>query len=77
LTKHELPRVRLHELRHTHATAMFKVQPKVVQEWLGHSTIAITMDIYSHILEGMQEDDAETVDAVLQAALTKRPREIG
>jgi integrase len=54
-----------------------KVQPKVVEEWLGHSTIAITMDIYSHILEAMQEDDAETVDAVLQAALIKRPREIG
>jgi integrase len=48
-----------------------KVQPKVVQEWLGHSTIAITMDIYSHVLEGMQEDDAETVDAVLQVALIK------
>ena len=79
LAKHELPRVRLHDLRHTHATAMLKrkVHPKVVQERLGHSTIAITMDIYSHVLEGMQEDAAETVDAALQAALTRRRKEIG
>ncbi|PYK10358.1 MAG: hypothetical protein DME65_10240 [Verrucomicrobia bacterium] len=54
-----------------------KLRRKVVQEWLGHSTSAITMDIYPHILEAMQEDDAETVDAVLRAALIKRPREIG
>jgi len=79
LAKHKLPRVRLHDLRHSHATAMLKnkVHPKVVQERLGHSTIAITMDIYSHVLEGMQEDAAETVDAALQAALIKRRKEIG
>jgi integrase len=79
LAKHKLPRVRLHDLRHSHATAMLKnkVHPKVVQERLGHSTIAITMDIYSHVLEGMQEDAAETVDAVLRAALIKRRKENG
>ncbi|MGE5367793.1 MAG: hypothetical protein ACM3PO_11095 [Betaproteobacteria bacterium] len=54
-----------------------KVHPKVVQERLGHSTIAITMDIYSHVLEGMQEAAAEIVDAALQAALIKRRKEIG
>ncbi len=76
---HKLPRVRLHDLRHTHATAMLKskVHPKVVQERLGHSTIAITLDIYSHVLEGMQEDAAEIVDAALQAALNRRRNEIG
>jgi integrase len=74
VAKHNLPRVCLHDLRHSHATAMLKnkVHPKVVQERLGHSTIAITMDIYSHVLEGMQEDAVETVDAALQAALIKR-----
>ncbi len=79
LAKHKLPRVRLHDLRHTHATAMLKnkIHPKVVQERLGHSTIAVTMDIYSHVLEGMQEDAAEIVDAALQAALIKRRNEIG
>ena len=53
-----------------------KVHPKVVQERLGHSTIAITMDIYSHVLEGMQEDAAEIVDAALRAALNKQRKEI-
>jgi integrase len=79
LAKHKLPRVRLHDLRHTHATAMLKskIHPKIVQERLGHSTIAITLDIYSHVLEGMQEDAAEVVDAALQAALNKRRNQIG
>jgi integrase len=79
LAKHKLPRVRLHDLRHTHATAMLKgkIHPKVVQERLGHSTIAITLDIYSHVLEGMQEDAAEVVDAALRAALNKRRNAIG
>ena len=49
-----------------------KIHPKIVQERLGHSTIAITLDIYSHVLEGMQEDAAEIVDADLQAALNRR-----
>src|SRR5262249_13878836 len=79
LVKHKLPRVRLHDLRHTHATAMLraKIHPKIVQERLGHSTIAITLDIYSHVLEGMQEDAAEIVDADLQAALNRRRDKIG
>jgi integrase len=79
LAKHNLPHVRLHDLRHTHATAMLKakVHPKVVQERLGHSTIAVTLDIYSHVLEGMQENAAEIVDADLQAALNRRRSKIG
>jgi integrase len=79
LAKRQLPRVRLHDLRHTHATAMLKakVHPKIVQERLGHSTIAITLDIYSHVLEGMQEGAAEIVDAALQAALNKRRNPVG
>ena len=79
LAKHKLPRVRLHDLRHTHATEMLKgkIHPKVVQERLGHSTIAVTLDIYSHVLVGMQEGAVEVVDAALQAALAKRRKEIG
>jgi integrase len=79
LAKYKLPHVRLHDLRHTHATAMLKakVHPKVVQERLGHSTIAITLDTYSHVLDGMQEDAAEIVDADLQAALNRRRSKIG
>jgi len=50
--------VRLHDLRHTHATLMLQqgIQPKIVQERLGHATIAITLDTYSHVLSGMQEE---------------------
>jgi integrase len=44
------------------------VHPKVVQERLGHASIAITMDIYSHLLPNMQVDAAAKIDAVLRAA---------
>ena len=51
-----LSRVRLHDLRHTHATLLMKmnVHPKVVSERLGHSSTRLTMDTYSHVLPGMQ-----------------------
>jgi integrase len=62
-----VPRIRLHDLRHTcavlHLTA--GVHVKVVQELLGHSTIAVTMDTYSHVLPGMHEDAAELIAALL------------
>jgi len=52
-----LPATRLHDLRHTHASLMLKagVHPKVVSERLGHATISITLDTYSHVLPGIQE----------------------
>ncbi len=64
-------RVRLHDLRHTHATQLLKagIHPKVVSERLGHSTIGITLDIYSHVLPGMQEEAATRTDLALRAAL--------
>lgn len=59
----ELPRIRLHDLRHSYATLALKagVDPKVVSERLGHSTIAITLDPYSHVAEGLDADAAELV----------------
>ncbi len=56
-----LPRIRLHDVRHTHATLMLKagVHPKVVSERLGHSSVAFTLDTYSHVLPGMQAEAAE------------------
>ena len=70
----EIPRVSFHGLRHSHATQLFKegVHPKIVQERLGHSTIAVTLDLYSHVLPGMQENAAMMVDRALKAALGKR-----
>ena len=56
LLKHAgLPAIRFHDLRHTCATLLFSkgVHPKFVQELLGHATIAITLDTYSHVLPGM------------------------
>src|SRR5699024_6815935 len=46
----ELPRIRFHDLRHTHATELMKagINPKIVSERLGHSSIRITLDTYSH-----------------------------
>ncbi len=58
-----LPRIRLHDLRHGHCTLALAagVHPKVVQERLGHSSVAFTLDRYSHVVPAMQEDAAETV----------------
>jgi integrase len=61
----KLPRVRFHDLRHTHATILLSrgVHPKIVSERLGHSTVGITLDTYSHVLPGMQEKAAAEIDA--------------
>lgn len=63
----------LHALRHSHASHMLasNVHPKIVQERLGHSSVAITMDIYSHLMPNMQQEAAGSVDAVLRAAISK------
>jgi integrase len=62
-----LPDIRFHDLRHTFATLMLRngEHPKVVQEMLGHATIAITMDTYSHVLPNMQRDAVERLGALL------------
>ena len=59
--------IRLHDARHTHASLMLKqgIHPKIVQERLGHSTIAITLDTYSHVAPGLQEAAANRFDDVL------------
>ena len=64
--------MRFHDLRHTHATHLMRqgVPPKVVSERLGHSTVGITLDIYSHVMPDMQEDAVRKVDAALRAALS-------
>jgi integrase len=62
-------RIRLHDLRHTHATHALQagVHPKVVSERLGHSSITITLDTYSHVLPSMQREAAERVAALIRA----------
>lgn len=57
----------LHDLRHSCATLLLKqgVHPKVVQERLGHSTITMTLDLYSHVLPGLQREAGEKLEALL------------
>jgi integrase len=71
--KTTLPRIRFHDLRHAHATHLLAsgVHPKVASERLGHSKVGITLDLYSHVLPGMQADAASRVDVALRAALDK------
>jgi integrase len=72
-------KVTLHGLRHSHASHMLasNVHPKIVQERLGHSSIAITMDIYSHLMPNMQGEAAATVDGVMRTAINKRSKDVG
>ena len=67
LKRANLPNIRFHDLRHTFATLMLQngEHPKVVQEMLGHATIAITMDTYSHVLPNMQRDAVERLGILL------------
>jgi len=78
--------VRFHDLRHTFASLMLLrgAKPKVISEALGHSSVSFTMDTYSHIIEGMQEDAMALLDEVLPAGvnnsnanLTPTPSETG
>ena len=64
--------VRFHDLRHSYATLLLGqgIHPKVVQEALGHSTIAITMDLYSHVSPNLQEEAAQKLDALLRESQT-------
>ncbi len=66
-----VPKIRLHDLRHTHATLALQagVHPKVVQERLGHATISITLDVYSHAVPAMQEEAAERVAHLVGSGL--------
>lgn len=63
----DLPEIRFHDLRHTHATMMLseKVSPKVVSERLGHSRVGITLDRYSHVIPTMDDEAARSVESKL------------
>jgi len=66
----KLPEIRLHDLRHTHATLALRagIHPKVVSERLGHATIAITLDTYSHAIPAMQEEAAALIAGLVFSA---------
>jgi integrase len=65
-----LPEIRFHDLRHTAATLLLGqgIHPKIVSEMLGHSTVNITLDLYSHVTPTMQREAAKAIDRVLAAS---------
>jgi len=68
LRKAGLSLIRFHDLRHTAATLLLRqgVHPKIVAEVLGHSTISMTLDIYSHVIPDMQKDATVALDRLLE-----------
>lgn len=62
-----LPAIRLHDLRHTHATLALAagIHPKVVSERLGHATVSLTLDIYSHAVPALSEEAAGVIAALV------------
>jgi integrase len=65
------PTITFHSLRHTCASLLLAqgVHPKIVQEMLGHSSVAITMDLYSHVTPSLQTEAAQRLDAILRPSL--------
>ncbi len=69
LKKAELPSIRFHDLRHTAATLLLQrgIHPKVVSEMLGHATITLTLDTYSHLVPALHAQAAAAMDELLSA----------
>ena len=67
VAKAKVPRIRLHDLRHTHATLSLKagIPVKVISERLGHADVAFTMNVYAHAIPGMQADAAQRIAALI------------
>jgi integrase len=67
--KYNFPYIRFHDLRHTHATMLLQegVHPKIVSERLGHSTINITLDVYSHVLPNIQKEAVKKLDKLFKS----------
>lgn len=67
IKKNNLPHIRFHDLRHTNATIMLQsnIAPKIASSRLGHSSINVTMDIYTHVLSSMEEETADKLDKLI------------
>lgn len=74
LSLYDLPDVRFHDLRHTFATILLEkgISPKVVSEMLGHSSIRVTMDIYSHVSMEMQSEASQEIENALRNGIEER-----
>ena len=67
LKRHSLPPIRLHDLRHTYATLALEagVPAKVVADRLGHSSVMVTLDLYSHVMPAVEADHADPVGSLI------------
>jgi integrase len=74
-----LPRIRLHDVRHSYATAALKagISAKVISERLGHASVAFTLQIYGHVIPGMDRDAAATVADLILGGTQKGARNRG
>ncbi|MDP6042832.1 MAG: site-specific integrase [Dehalococcoidales bacterium] len=70
--------IRLHDARHSHASLLLKqgTHPKIVQERLGHSSIAITLDTYSHVAPSLQEAAAARFDRAFTTRYNEHEKEV-
>ncbi|MBN6187620.1 site-specific integrase [Aneurinibacillus sp. BA2021] len=70
----DLPVIRFHDLRHTHATIMLKLgeHPKIVSERLGHSNIQMTLNLYSHVTPDMQKDASDRFEQAMNTLKKSR-----
>ncbi|MBH0329959.1 integrase [Brevibacillus brevis] len=70
INKANVPKIRFHDQRHTHATILLKIgeHVKIVSERLGHSNAAMTMNVYSHVTSDMQKEAANKFDSALKAS---------
>lgn len=78
LRRRKIRSIRFHDLRHSHASQLLRagVNAKVISERLGHSKVAFTLDVYGHLLPGMQEEAALKTEAGLRAAVAANRRPV-
>ncbi len=74
MRKASIGKITFHGLRHTHLTILLRegIHPKVASERAGHSSVATTLDLYSHVTENLQREAAEKVDMAMRKALEGR-----
>ena len=73
----DLPRVRFHDLRHSHATQLLAsgVHRKIASERIGHASVGITLDLYSHVTDTMQGEAAAKLDSAMQLEKSRLAKE--
>jgi integrase len=76
IRRSDLPKVRFHDLRHSHVSQLIKAgeNVKVVSERLGHANVAMTLNTYAHLFSGADQQAAGKIDAILRAAIGERTR---